>query len=108
MADPDRTLEVLAELRKLGVATSLDDFGAGHVSLGHLKHLRVDELKIDRSFVMSLAHDRRDAAIVHTTVDLGRRLGCGSSPRASRRRRRGTSWPDCSATRRRASTLDAR
>ena len=75
MADPDRTLEVLAELRKLGVATSLDDFGAGHVSLGHLKHLRVDELKIDRSFVMSLAHDRRDAAIVHTTVDLGRRLG---------------------------------
>src|SRR4051812_6018638 len=75
MADPERTMEVLAELRKIGVATALDDFGAGHVSLGHLKHLGVDEIKIDRSFVMRLSHDRRDAAIVHTTVDLGRRLG---------------------------------
>jgi EAL domain-containing protein (putative c-di-GMP-specific phosphodiesterase class I) len=75
MADPDRTLEVLAGLRAIGVATALDDFGAGHVSLGHLKHLSVDELKIDRSFVMRLSDDARDAAIVHTTVDLGRRLG---------------------------------
>ena len=75
MADPDRTLEVLAGLRAIGVATALDDFGAGHVSLGHLKQLGVDELKIDRSFVMSLSHDPRDEAIVHATVDLGRRLG---------------------------------
>jgi EAL domain-containing protein (putative c-di-GMP-specific phosphodiesterase class I) len=75
MADPERSLEVLRELRKIGVATALDDFGAGHVSLGHLRQLRVDELKIDRSFVMRLSHDRRDAAIVHATVDLGRRLG---------------------------------
>ncbi len=75
MADPERTLEVLAALRAIGVATALDDFGAGHVSLGHLKQLPVDELKIDRSFVMRLSHDARDAAIVHTTVDLGRRLG---------------------------------
>jgi diguanylate cyclase (GGDEF)-like protein len=75
MADPERTLEVLRELRKIGVATALDDFGAGHVSLGHLRQLGVDELKIDRSFVMRLEHDARDAAIVHTTVDLGRRLG---------------------------------
>jgi diguanylate cyclase (GGDEF)-like protein len=75
MADPERTLEVLSGLREIGVATALDDFGAGHVSLGHLKQLGVDEIKIDRSFVMRLAHDARDAAIVHTTVDLGRRLG---------------------------------
>jgi diguanylate cyclase (GGDEF)-like protein len=75
MADPERTLEVLAGLRDIGVATALDDFGAGHVSLGHLKQLSVDEIKIDRSFVMRLSHDARDAAIVHTTVDLGRRLG---------------------------------
>src|SRR4029079_17611287 len=61
MADPARALEVLAGLREVGVATALDDFGAGHVSLGHLKQLGVDELKIDRSFVMSLAHDARDA-----------------------------------------------
>jgi diguanylate cyclase (GGDEF)-like protein len=75
MADPERTLEVLAALRKIGVATALDDFGAGHVSLGHLKQLDLDEIKIDRSFVMRLASDDRDAAIVHATVDLGRRLG---------------------------------
>jgi EAL domain-containing protein (putative c-di-GMP-specific phosphodiesterase class I) len=75
MADPERTLEVLEGLRAIGVATALDDFGAGHVSLGHLKQLGVDELKIDRQFVIRLSHDARDAAIVHTTVDLGRRLG---------------------------------
>jgi diguanylate cyclase (GGDEF)-like protein len=75
MTDPERTLEVLAGLRAIGVATALDDFGAGHVSLGHLKQLDLDELKIDRSFVMRLAQDERDAAIVSTTVDLGRRLG---------------------------------
>jgi EAL domain-containing protein (putative c-di-GMP-specific phosphodiesterase class I) len=75
MVDPDRTLDVLAELRSIGVATALDDFGAGHASLGHLKALAVDELKIDRSFVMRLPHDEADTAIVHATVDLGRRLG---------------------------------
>ena len=75
MADPERTLGVLAALREIGVLTALDDFGAGHASLGHLKQLRVDELKIDRSFVLGLLDDDRDAAIVRTSVDLGRRLG---------------------------------
>ncbi|HWK27545.1 MAG TPA: EAL domain-containing protein, partial [Solirubrobacter sp.] len=75
MVDPERTLDVLAGLRAIGVATALDDFGAGHVSLGHLRQLDLDELKIDRSFVMRLASDDRDAAIVHASVDLGRRLG---------------------------------
>ena len=75
MVDPERTLGVLAALRDIGVLTALDDFGAGHASLGHLKQLRVDELKIDRSFVIRLLDDEQDAAIVRTTVDLGRRLG---------------------------------
>jgi diguanylate cyclase (GGDEF)-like protein len=75
MADPERTLEVLGGLRRIGVATALDDFGAGHASLGHLKALRVDELKIDRQFVMHLTEDTRDQAIVHATIELGRRLG---------------------------------
>jgi diguanylate cyclase len=74
MADPERTLGVLAALRDIGVYTALDDFGAGHTSLGHLKQLSVDELKIDRSFVLGLLDDDRDAAIVRTVVDLGRRL----------------------------------
>ena len=66
---------MLDRLRGIGVATALDDFGAGHASLGHTKALRVDELKIDRSFVTRLPHDERDQAIVHATVELGRRLG---------------------------------
>jgi EAL domain-containing protein (putative c-di-GMP-specific phosphodiesterase class I) len=75
MADVERTVDVLVGLRAIGVATALDDFGAGHAGLAHLKELHVDVLKIDRSFVMRVAHDERDAAIVHSLMDLGRRLG---------------------------------
>jgi diguanylate cyclase (GGDEF)-like protein len=75
MADVERTIDVLVGLRRTGVQVSLDDFGAGASVLGQLKLLRVDELKIDRSFVMRVAHDERDAAIVRSIVDLGRRLG---------------------------------
>jgi diguanylate cyclase (GGDEF)-like protein len=75
MADIDRTVDVLHGLRAVGVRTALDDFGAGHTALGHLKHLDLDALKIDRLFVMRLTHDERDAAIVHSLIDLGRRLG---------------------------------
>jgi EAL domain-containing protein (putative c-di-GMP-specific phosphodiesterase class I) len=75
MADVERTEEVLLGLRQAGVRTALDDFGAGHSALAHLRHLRIDELKVDRSFVMRLLEDDCDAAIVHTIVDLGRRLG---------------------------------
>ena len=75
MADVQRTADVLAGLRSIGVSTALDDFGAGHAALGHLRELNVDTLKIDRAFVMRLTRDDRDDAIVHTLVDLGRRLG---------------------------------
>ena len=75
MADVERTVDVLVGLRAVGVRTALDDFGAGHAGLGHLKQLHLDVLKIDRSFVMRIAEDPRDAAIVHSLVDLGRRLG---------------------------------
>ena len=75
MADVERTVDVLVGLRAIGVGTALDDFGAGRAGLGHLKELHVDVLKIDRSFVMRISHDERDAAIVRSLVDLGRRLG---------------------------------
>ena len=75
MADVERTVDVLVGLRAIGVRTALDDFGAGHAGLGHLKQLHVDVLKIDRSFVGCIVHDARDAAIVRSLVDLGRRLG---------------------------------
>ena len=75
MADVERTVDVLVGLRAIGVRTALDDFGAGRAGLAHLKELHVDVLKIDRSFVMRVARDERDAAIVHSLMDLGRRLG---------------------------------
>jgi diguanylate cyclase len=73
VADPDRTLDVLKRLRALGVGLALDDFGAGQSSLAHLRNLRLDELKIDRSFVLEMT--AADLAIVRSTVDLGHRLG---------------------------------
>jgi EAL domain-containing protein (putative c-di-GMP-specific phosphodiesterase class I) len=75
VADLERTVEVLSCLREIGVPIALDDFGAGRSSLVHLRELRIDELKIDRSFVMRLAEDERNAAITHSIVDLGHRLG---------------------------------
>jgi predicted signal transduction protein with EAL and GGDEF domain len=75
MADVERTMDVLVGLRATGVRTALDDFGAGHAALRHVKQLQVDTLKVDRSFVLRCVDDERDAAIVHSLVDLGRRLG---------------------------------
>jgi predicted signal transduction protein with EAL and GGDEF domain len=75
MADIDRTRDVLHGLRATGVRTALDDFGAGQAALRHVNHLDVDTLKIDRSFVMRHLDDERDAAIVQSLVELGRRLG---------------------------------
>ena len=75
MADLERTVEVLTCLREIGTPIALDDFGAGRSSLVHLRELRIDELKIDRSFVMRLSEDERNAAITHSIVDLGHRLG---------------------------------
>jgi predicted signal transduction protein with EAL and GGDEF domain len=74
MADPPRTVDVLRRLREIGVAVSLDDFGAGHSTLAHLKQLSVDKLKIDQSFVAGMADSPQDATIVRSTVDLAHRL----------------------------------
>jgi diguanylate cyclase len=75
MSDPARILEVVARLHALGVGLSLDDFGAGASSLGYLKRLTVDELKIDRSFVMAMDRDEDSATIVRATIELAHNLG---------------------------------
>ncbi|MFY1673095.1 putative bifunctional diguanylate cyclase/phosphodiesterase [Plantactinospora sp. WMMB334] len=67
--------EVLSALRGMGVQLAVDDFGTGFSSLTFLTRISVDELKVDRSFVMKMAESPEAAAIVRTTVDLGRELG---------------------------------
>ena len=86
MADPERALRVVEDLVAMGIGVSIDDFGTGYSSLGLLKHLPVDELKIDRAFVRDLLHDEADAAIVQSVVDLGRRLGLRDGRRGDRGR----------------------
>jgi diguanylate cyclase (GGDEF)-like protein len=75
MGDVAGVRSVIAELRALGVRVSLDDFGTGYSSLSYLKHFDVDALKIDRTFVNDLPHDRGDAAIVTAVVALGHAMG---------------------------------
>jgi predicted signal transduction protein with EAL and GGDEF domain len=75
MADPRRVLVTMHRLDRLGVALSLDDFGTGYSSMQHLRRLPIAEVKIDRSFVLGMATDSDDSAIVGSIIDLGRRLG---------------------------------
>ncbi|MES2534590.1 MAG: EAL domain-containing protein [Pseudomonadota bacterium] len=75
MDDPVRAQNTLEGLHALGLELSIDDFGTGYSSLAYLKRLPVDELKIDKSFVMNMEKDADDAKIVRSTIDLGHNLG---------------------------------
>jgi diguanylate cyclase (GGDEF)-like protein len=75
MTDPARAMQVLGDLRTLGVQLALDDFGTGWSSLTHLQRMPVHEIKIDRSFVAAMATEANSAAIVSSTVDLAHALG---------------------------------
>jgi diguanylate cyclase (GGDEF)-like protein len=75
MTEPHRSRRLLQRLSALGIHISIDDFGAGYTSLAQLKTLPVRELKIDRSFVMTMTSDASDALIVRSVVDLGHNLG---------------------------------
>jgi diguanylate cyclase (GGDEF)-like protein len=75
MTDPKRAAVVLQQLRRIGVDVAIDDYGTGHASLNYLKQFDIDELKIDRSFIMNLDVNSSDAIIVASTVELGHNLG---------------------------------
>jgi EAL domain-containing protein (putative c-di-GMP-specific phosphodiesterase class I) len=75
LADPMRARSVLSRLSDLGVRVAIDDFGSGYTSLGYLKRLPVDVLKIDKSFVLSMNADEHDAVIVRSAIELGHNLG---------------------------------
>ena len=75
MDDPARAEATLNALSVRGFKLSIDDFGTGYSSLAYLRRLPVDELKIDRSFVMAMQLDANDAKIVRSTIDLAHNLG---------------------------------
>jgi diguanylate cyclase (GGDEF)-like protein len=75
MQDLERAVQVLHDLKALGVSLAIDDFGTGYSSMSQLKRLPVDVLKIDQGFVAGLGLDGRDRAIVDATVRLARSFG---------------------------------
>jgi diguanylate cyclase (GGDEF)-like protein len=75
MDDPQRAEATLQRLAERGFKLSIDDFGTGYSSLGYLKRLPVDELKIDKSFVLGMVDDSDDAKLVRLVVDLAHNLG---------------------------------
>jgi diguanylate cyclase (GGDEF)-like protein/PAS domain S-box-containing protein len=75
MTDPERTQRVLWELHGRGVRLAIDDFGTGYSSLSRLKHLPVDILKIDRSFVRDVPHEHEAASMVRAMVQLAESVG---------------------------------
>lgn len=75
MQNPELTLSILDQLSDMGMLLAIDDFGTGYSSLAYLKHLPIQRLKLDRSFVKDLETDLNDAAICSATVALGHKLG---------------------------------
>jgi EAL domain-containing protein (putative c-di-GMP-specific phosphodiesterase class I) len=72
-----RRVEVLRELKRLGVRIALDDYGTGYSSLTDLRRLTIDALKLDRSFVHGLGHDSEDTAIVSAALSMADALELG-------------------------------
>ena len=74
-ADSARAQEALARLHEMGVRIAIDDFGTGYASLAYLRLLTVDEIKIDKSFVIDILENNADAFITQAVIDLGHNLG---------------------------------
>ncbi|MFT5452404.1 MAG: diguanylate cyclase (GGDEF)-like protein/PAS domain S-box-containing protein [Enterobacterales bacterium] len=74
MDDQEFAIDTLKELKEMGFKLSIDDFGTGYSSLSYLKKFPIDRLKIDRSFVQDLEHNKEDYAIVRAIIDLAHTL----------------------------------
>ena len=74
MFGAERTIEILNQLRELGVKISIDDFGTGYSSLSYLRALPVDKLKLDRSFIQHLPENKKDGAIVRGLITMAHHL----------------------------------
>jgi len=75
MTDPDRTQHILQDMHERGLRLAIDDFGTGYSSLARLKHMPVDVLKIDRSFIRDVDTDRDAASMVSAMIALAQNLG---------------------------------
>ena len=75
MANPERALDILLQLHRLGVHIAIDDFGTGYSSLAYLKRFPAQTLKIDRSFVQDLPDDQDDATITKALIAMAHSLG---------------------------------
>ena len=73
--DPGNAVENLGRLHTLGCRLAIDDYGTGYSSLAYLRRLPVDELKIDKSFVLNMAKDASDTMIVRSTIELAHNMG---------------------------------
>jgi len=74
MKNPDKSLNILNKIRKLGVCVNIDDFGTGYSSLAYLKKLPVSKIKIDRMFIKDIPDDTDDMVITKIIIELARSL----------------------------------
>lgn len=75
MFNPADAISILDRLDRMGITLAIDDFGTGYSSLAHLRQLPVDEIKIDKSFVIDMEQNENDAVIVRSIIDLAHNLG---------------------------------
>lgn len=75
MSEPLRARDTLKNIKEMGIKLSIDDYGTGYSSLSYIKKLPIDEIKVDRSFVMEMTEDNDDDVIVLATIELAHNLG---------------------------------
>ncbi|HDZ8195955.1 TPA: EAL domain-containing protein, partial [Enterobacter kobei] len=72
LSDPEKTLHTMKALKKMGVRILIDDFGTGYASLSYLRKFQFDGLKLDKSFIFTLADSPQNQSVVEKIIDLGK------------------------------------